>query len=100
LIFAALSVLLQVFVPYRRYAPILKFLTLVLFLYVAVAFTVEIPWRSVLAETVFPAVSLNYDYLLLVVAVLGTTIRSSSFGFSFQTNMQSKCVAIRSCLIR
>src|ERR1051325_11059204 len=37
LIFAAVSVLLQVFVPYRRYAPILKFLTLVLFLYVAVA---------------------------------------------------------------
>jgi len=98
LIFAALSVLLQVFVPYRRYAPILKFLTLVLFLYVAVAFTVEIPWRSVLAETVFPAVSLNYDYLLLVVAVLGKTI--TSFGFSFQTNKQSNCVALRSCLIR
>jgi len=43
LIFAAPSVLLQVFVPYRQYAPILKFLTLVLFLYVAVAFTIEIP---------------------------------------------------------
>jgi hypothetical protein len=35
LIFAAISVLLQVFVRYRRYAPALKFLTLVLFLYVA-----------------------------------------------------------------
>jgi len=43
LIFAAPSVLLQVFVPYRQYAPILKFLTLVLLLYVAVAFTIEIP---------------------------------------------------------
>ena len=31
LIFAAASVLLQVFVPYRRYAPVLKFLTLTLF---------------------------------------------------------------------
>ena len=31
LIFASLSVLLQVFVPYHRYAPVLKFLTLVLF---------------------------------------------------------------------
>jgi hypothetical protein len=36
--------LLQVFVRYRRYAPALKFLTLVLFLYVATAFTVHIPW--------------------------------------------------------
>ena len=35
LVFAAISVLLQVFVRYRRYAPVLKFLTLVLFLYVA-----------------------------------------------------------------
>src|ERR1039458_5964621 len=33
LIFAAGSVLLQVFVPYRRYAPVLKFLTLTLFVY-------------------------------------------------------------------
>ena len=43
LIFAAGSVLLQVFVPYRRYAPVLKFLTLTLFVYVATAFTVKIP---------------------------------------------------------
>src|SRR5215472_3371940 len=40
LIFAATSVLLQVFVPYNRYAPILKLLTLILFVYVAVAFTI------------------------------------------------------------
>jgi Mn2+/Fe2+ NRAMP family transporter len=86
LIFAALSVLLQVFVPYRRYAPILKFLTLVLFLYVAVAFTVEIPWRRVLVETVLPPLSLNYDYLLLVVAVLGTTI--SPYLFFWQASQE------------
>jgi len=74
LIFAATSVLLQVFVPYRHYAPILKTLTLVLFLYVGVVFTVEIPWGQVLAGTFLPKPALNYDYLLLVVAVLGTTI--------------------------
>jgi NRAMP (natural resistance-associated macrophage protein)-like metal ion transporter len=74
LIFAAASVLLQVFVPYRRYAPILKFLTLVLFLYVAVVFTIEIPWREVLVGTLLPKISFDHDYLLLVVAVLGTTI--------------------------
>src|ERR1700752_468732 len=72
LIFASSSVLLQVFVPYHRYAPILKCLTLVLFFYVAVAFTIEIPWRQVLVGTIVPTISLNYDYLLLIVAVLGT----------------------------
>ena len=74
-----MSVLLQVFVPYRRYAPILKFLTLVLFLYVAVAFTIEIPWEEVLAGTILPKVSLDHDYLFFVVAVLGTTISPSLF---------------------
>src|SRR5215475_8649426 len=67
LIFAAVSVLLQVFVPYRRYEPILKFLTLVLFLYVGVAFTIKIPWKDVLVATVLPPISIDYNYLLMVV---------------------------------
>jgi NRAMP (natural resistance-associated macrophage protein)-like metal ion transporter len=86
LIFAAVSVLLQVFVPYRRYAPILKFLTLVLFLYVAVAFTIEIPWREVLVGTVMPTISFDHDYLFLVVAVLGTTI--SPYLFFWQASQE------------
>jgi NRAMP (natural resistance-associated macrophage protein)-like metal ion transporter len=86
LIFAASSVLLQVFVPYHRYAPVLKCLTLVLFFYVAVAFTIEIPWRQVLAGTVLPTISLNHDYLLLVVAVLGTTI--SPYLFFWQASQE------------
>lgn len=74
LIFAVVSVLLQIFVPYRRYAPILKFMTLVLFLYVATAFTVEVPWGTALAQMVWPKVTLDADYFMMVVAVLGTTI--------------------------
>jgi len=74
LIFAAGSVLLQIFVPYRRYAPVLKFLTLVLFLYVATAFTVNIPWGEALLAAVWPKPSLDPDYFLMLVAVLGTTI--------------------------
>ena len=43
LIFASASTLLQVFVPYRRYAPVLKFMTLTLFAYVATALDREHP---------------------------------------------------------
>ena len=88
LIFAAASVLLQVFVPYRRYAPILKFLTLVLFLYVAVVFTIEIPWGEVLVGTLLPNISFDHDYLLLVVAVLGTTI--SPYLFFWQASQEGE----------
>src|SRR5262245_54257371 len=86
LIFAATSILLQVFVPYRRYAPILKWLTLVLFLYVGVVFTVRIPWADVLASTFWPRVSPSADYLMLVVAVLGTTI--SPYLFFWQASQE------------
>jgi len=88
LIFASLSVLLQVFVPYHRYAPVLKFLTLVLFFYVAVAFTVEIPWRLVLAGTVLPTILLNHGYLLMIVAVLGTTIGPYLFFWFWQASQE------------
>jgi NRAMP (natural resistance-associated macrophage protein)-like metal ion transporter len=86
LIFAAASTLLQVFVPYRRYAPVLKFLTLALFAYVATAFTVKIPWGIALRATIWPKAHINADYLLMVVAVLGTTI--SPYLFFWQASQE------------
>jgi len=86
LIFAATSTLLQVFVPYRRYAPILKFLTFALFAYVATALTVKVPWGKAMLEAVWPRPTINTDYLLMVVAVLGTTI--SPYLFFWQASQE------------
>ncbi len=86
LIFAAISVLLQVFVRYRYYAPFLKWLTLVLFLYVGVVFTVTIPWQQVLVGTFLPRIEFTSDYLTLLVALLGTTI--SPYLFFWQASQE------------
>ena len=86
LIFAATSTLLQVFVPYRRYAPVLKFLTLTLFVYVATALTVDIPWSKALLAAVWPRPTISADYLLMLVAVLGTTI--SPYLFFWQASQE------------
>ena len=86
LIFAATSTLLQVFVPYRRYAPVLKFLTLTLFAYVATALTVKIPWSTALLAAIWPKPTINADYFLMVVAVLGTTI--SPYLFFWQASQE------------
>jgi NRAMP (natural resistance-associated macrophage protein)-like metal ion transporter len=86
LIFAAASTLLQVFVPYRRYAPVLKFMTLTLFAYVATALTVKIPWSTALLATIWPKATVNSDYFLMVVAVLGTTI--SPYLFFWQASQE------------
>jgi NRAMP (natural resistance-associated macrophage protein)-like metal ion transporter len=86
LIFASASTLLQVFVPYRRYAPVLKFLTLTLFAYVATAFMVEIPWSTALLATIWPKPTISAEYFLMVVAVLGTTI--SPYLFFWQASQE------------
>jgi NRAMP (natural resistance-associated macrophage protein)-like metal ion transporter len=44
------SLLLQVFVTYERYARFLKWLTLVLFAYVAMAFVIPVDWKAVGVE--------------------------------------------------
>jgi Mn2+/Fe2+ NRAMP family transporter len=86
LIFAAGSTLLQVFLPYRRYSPVLKFLTLALFAYVATAFTVKIPWSTALLAAVWPQTNVSADYFMMVVAVLGTTI--SPYLFFWQASQE------------
>jgi NRAMP (natural resistance-associated macrophage protein)-like metal ion transporter len=73
-LFGIVSALLQVFARYSRYVSVLKWLTLSLFAYVAVALVVKVPWGTVLYRMVWPKLEFNAGYLTVVVAVLGTTI--------------------------
>src|SRR5204863_7013236 len=45
-----------------------------LFSYVVVMFASNAPWGTVVAHTLVPHIELNKTYMLLLVAVLGTTI--------------------------
>jgi NRAMP (natural resistance-associated macrophage protein)-like metal ion transporter len=74
LVFVLVTVLLQVFVPYHRYVYFLKWLTLSLLSYVAVLFTVHVPWGEVLLRTISPKLTLDADAATVVVGVFGTTI--------------------------
>ena len=72
--FAAIIVLLEIFVRYSRYVSVLKWLTVSLFAYVGVAFVVHVPWAQVGHHLILPQLSLKAEYLTVVVAILGTTI--------------------------
>ena len=72
--FALLSLVLQVFIPFTRYAPILKLLTLSLFAYVATVLVIDVPWLAVLKSLVLPPITWNASYAVGLVALLGTTI--------------------------
>lgn len=84
--FGLFSLVLEVFVPYRRYVRILKWLTLALLAYVATVFVVRIPWAQVAVSTLMPQLSWNRDYVTTVVAVFGTTI--SPYLFFWQASQE------------
>jgi Mn2+/Fe2+ NRAMP family transporter len=72
--FAALIVVLEVFMQYSSYASVLRWLTLSLFAYVATVFVVGVPWGTVLLHLVVPHIEWTAAYFTIVVAVFGTTI--------------------------
>ena len=82
--FAVVSLLAVVFVPYHRYVGVLKWLTLSLFAYVGVVFTVRIDWLSVAQGALVPRFALTGDTLMLIVALFGTTI--SPYLFFWQSS--------------
>ena len=87
-VFGLACLVAEVFIPYHRYAGYLKFLTMVLFAYVAVAFSIHVPWGAVAIATVVPSVSLDPKLLLTVVAVFGTTI--SPYLFFWQASQEAE----------
>lgn len=84
--FGVVSLLLQVFIPYRRYVRILKWLTLGLLAYVATALVVHIPWQQVVVGTLVPSGAWSTGYITTVVAIFGTTI--SPYLFFWQASQE------------
>ena len=88
LAFGVACLVAEVFVPYHSYAGYLKYLTLVLFVYVAAALSIEVPWLRVLKATFWPQLTSNRDVLLTIVAVFGTTI--SPYLFFWQASQEAE----------
>jgi Mn2+/Fe2+ NRAMP family transporter len=84
--FGLLCLLLQVFIPYHRYVPYLKWLCLALFAYIGILFVVKIPWASVFKATFLPHIQLSRESLTAIVAIFGTTI--SPYLFFWQASQE------------
>ena len=92
--FGLVTVLLETFVRYSRYVSVLKWLTVSLFAYVAVALVVHIPWGLVGHSLIVPRITWSAAYLTAVVAILGTTI--SPYLFFWQAEEEVEEVKERS----
>jgi NRAMP (natural resistance-associated macrophage protein)-like metal ion transporter len=91
--FGAVCVLGQLLFSYERTVRILKWLTLVLFSYVAVVLAVQVPWHEAFVQSIqpwnfFPEQLSSSQYASMVVAVLGTTI--SPYLFFWQASQEAE----------
>lgn len=84
--FTALSLVLQIFTPYVRYARYLKWLALVLLAYVFSAILAHLDWGDILNHAFVPQLRFNKEEIILLCAVLGTTI--SPYLFFWQTSQE------------
>lgn len=88
--FAVLLVLAIVFLPYQKFAAVLKWLCAVLLVYLVVPFLCRTDWGAVVKNTFVPHIAFNKDFINVLVAILGTTI--SPYLFFWQATMEVEAV--------
>lgn len=86
LLITAVIIILEVFISYKKYSKFLKYLALTLFAYVVTAFLSKPNWGEILQNTVLPQIKFSSEYMLNIVAILGTTI--SPYLFFWQTSQE------------
>ncbi len=74
--------------PYGKITRILKWLCITLFLYMIVPFMVHADWKDIGRHTLIPTFHADKEYLLILVAILGTTI--SPYLFFWQATMEAE----------
>ena len=87
----ALTILLLVvivYLPYKKFAAVLKYLCVVLLVYLIVPFLYKQDWVAVAKATFIPAVKFDKEFIGILVAILGTTI--SPYLFFWQATMEAE----------
>jgi len=86
--FGAFCGVLEIFMQYRRYVGVLKWLTLALWAYFGTVMVVRIPWDEAARGFLVPTFSLDPAFWTTVVAIMGTTI--SPYLFFWQASQEAE----------
>lgn len=86
--FTLILLVLIIYLPYQKLAGVLKYLCLILLVYLIVPFLYKQDWFAVLKATVIPTIKFDKDFVSILVAILGTTI--SPYLFFWQTTMEAE----------
>lgn len=83
--FTILLLVLIIYLPYRKFASILKYLCIVLLVYLIVPFLYKQDWLAVLKGTLIPEITFDKKFISILVGILGTTL--SPYLFFWQATM-------------
>jgi len=79
LAFTTLILVVEIFVPYKQYSKILKWLAISLLAYPLTMFLIHEPWGTILKATFIPHFELSFAFLFIITGVFGTTITPYMF---------------------
>jgi len=88
ILIVAILIICLVYFPYRKIADVLKWLCLILMLYIVVPFLVKQDVVAILKATFLPQIKWDKGYIAILVAILGTTI--SPYLFFWQASMEKE----------
>lgn len=86
LAFALVSLALQIFTTYDKFAKYLKWLALVLASYIFSALATHLNFKDLAVKAVWPSISFSREQMILITGILGTTI--SPYLFFWQTSQE------------
>lgn len=84
--FTILLLGLIIYLPYHKIAATLKFLCVVLLVYLIVPFLYKQDWLDIAKNTFIPNIKFNKEFVAVLVGILGTTI--SPYLFFWQASME------------
>jgi NRAMP (natural resistance-associated macrophage protein)-like metal ion transporter len=88
--FTIILMLLIIYLPYQKIASILKYLCMVLLVYLIVPFLSKQNWADIAKHAFIPTIHFNKGFISILVAILGTTI--SPYLFFWQATMEAEDV--------
>ena len=91
--FTILLLVLIVLLPYNKIAGVLKYLCVILLVYLIVPFLYKQNWPAVIKATFIPTIKLDLKFVNILVAILGTTI--SPYLFFWQATMEVEALKLK-----
>ena len=88
LFFSIIILLSIILISYKKYARILRYLTLTLFVYFITAIIVGGNWNEILLFSIIPHIELTPEFMMMIVAIFGNAL--SPYILFWQTSEEAE----------